>query len=166
MQIVEATVADWEDIRRIYIEGILTNNATFEIPENVTTDGESWFDKKVSGSILKAVDENGRIVGWAGLSPVSARTVYRGVGEVSVYISNEAKGKGVGKLMLKTLVDLSESLGFWTLQASIFPENEASIHIHKTQGFRIVGTREKIAQHYGVWRDTTFMERRSKALRD
>ena len=164
MDIKQAHLDDWLQIRQIYIEGICTKNATFETEENVPSDGVAWFSKKVAQSILKAVNDNGRFLGWAALSPVSSRQVYKGVAEVSVYIDQEARGQGVGKALLHQLVAQSESLGIWTLQASIFPENQVSIHIHQTEGFRIVGTREKIAKLDNQWRDTTFMERRSSAI--
>lgn len=164
MDIREATIADWTDIRRIYIDGIRTKNATFETEENVPTDGADWFSKKINGSILKAVGENGRMLGWAALSPVSARYVYRGVTENSIYIDHEAKGQGVGNTLLNALIEKSEAMGIWMIQTSIFPENKASIHLHEKHGFRILGTRERIAQLDGIWRDTTFMERRSTVI--
>lgn len=161
MRIEQATLKDWEAIRQIYIEGIKTKNATFEMVENVPHDGRFWFEKKVTNSIIKASGENGRLLGWACLSPTSSRAVYRGVAEVSVYVAKEAWGQGIGGALLTHLVTLSESMGVWTLQASIFPENESSIYLHQKAGFRIVGRREKIAQQDGHWRDTVLMERRS-----
>jgi phosphinothricin acetyltransferase len=105
---------------------------------------------------------NESIVGWAALSPVSARSVYAGVAEVSVYIAGEWHGKGIGRALLETLVNESERNGIWTLQASIFPENIASISLHKSWGFREVGTRERIGKMKDAWRDTILLERRSK----
>jgi phosphinothricin acetyltransferase len=100
-------------------------------------------------------------MGWAALSPVSTRTVYSGVAEVSVYVAVRAQGRGIGKILLAELVGASERAGVWTLQASIFPENVASIRLHERCGFRVVGRRERIAQLRGAWRDTFLMERRS-----
>lgn len=164
MKIEQAAPTDWPEIRKIYIEGILTKNATFEGVENVPQSAAEWFPKKIPSSILKGVDENGRILGWAALSPVSSREVYKGVAEVSVYVGQQVRGQGAGKALLNQLVAISENLGIWTLQASIFPENQASIYLHQQAGFRIVGIREKIAQLDNQWRDTTFMERRSEVI--
>lgn len=115
--------------------------------------------------LRQAVSELGRTTGitagWATLSPVSSRCNYRGVAEDSVYVSADARGKGVGNALMAHLITASESAGFWTLQASTFPENSPSIRLHQKHGFRIVGTREKISQLDGIWRDTVFLERRS-----
>lgn len=104
------------------------------------------------------------MLGWAALSPVSARRVYAGVAEVSIYIAEAARGKGIGKGLLSTLIEQSEQNGIWTLQAGIFPENTASIAMHKSCGFREVGRREKIGQLKGVWRDVILFERRSRII--
>ncbi len=108
--------------------------------------------------------EDDEISGWAGITAVSGRCVYAGVGEVSVYVSANARGKGIGKLLLQSLIDESEKNNFWTLQAGIFPENIASIKIHEACGFRIIGNREKIGKMNNVWRDTLLLERRSKKI--
>jgi L-amino acid N-acyltransferase YncA len=104
----------------------------------------------------------GQVVGWAALSPVSRRCVYGGVAEVSVYVAESARGQGIGRALLSALIDASEAAGIWTLQAGIFPENEASVRLHKSCGFRVVGRRERIGQLHGVWRDTLLLERRSR----
>ena len=101
------------------------------------------------------------VVGWAALSPVSSRHCYRGVGEVSVYVAGEARGAGLGRALLERLVELSEDAGYWTLTAGVFPENEASLRLHKACGFRVVGVRERLGQLRGVWRDVVLLERRS-----
>ena len=163
LTIEPATLEDWPDIERIYREGILTGQATFQTVEEIPT-GDYWFNAKVAGHTFKGIDETGTIVAWTCLSPTSSRPVYRGVCEVSVYVSTSAQGKGIGSIMLGHLVERAEEAGIWTLQSSIFPENEASVHIHKKHGFRILGRREKIAQQYGVWRDTVIMERRSRTI--
>lgn len=153
-------VEDWLDVQRIYREGIETGNATFEtqVPEWEVWDGKTRPQPRLVARL------HDQVVGWAALSSVSARAVYAGVCEVSVYVAAAARGQGVGKKLLQALVQASEELGIWTLQASIFPENQASIAIHEQCGFRIVGRREKIAQHRGRWRDTVLMERRSQTV--
>jgi len=163
MQIESATLADWKAIEAIYREGIRTELATLT-PESDVPDGETWFAGKISNLIFKAVDDNGSMLGWAALTAVSKRRVYAGVAEVSVYVASTAKGQGVGFALLTHLVQASEQAGIWTLQASIFPENEVSINLHKKTGFRIVGKREKIGQLNGVWRDVVLMERRSQVV--
>ena len=159
--ILPATIHDWPEIRAIYREGILTNNATFNTVEHIPQTGEAWFAGKLPGFVFKAVDEDGTMLGWGCLSGTSKRDVYRGVVEDSVYVAKSASGRGIGSALLEQLVQLADQSGLWTIIASIFPENSASIHIHKKYGFRIVGTREKIAKHHGVWRDVVWMERRS-----
>ena len=148
---------DWEQVSRIYLEGIKTGNATFETD---TPSWESWISKHLP--CCNIVARRNKILGWAAVSPTSGRDVYSGVTEVSIYVSKECKRKGVGLALLKELIELSENNGIWTLQAGIFPENEASINLHKKCGFKIVGTREKIGKMNGIWRDVILMERRSK----
>jgi phosphinothricin acetyltransferase len=110
------------------------------------------------------VAEAGGVIGWAVLSPVSSRCVYGGVAEVSVYVAEEARGKGVGTRLLKELVQRSEDGGLWTLEAGIFPENGATQALHRKLGFREVGRRERIGRMDGRWRDTVLMERRSEVV--
>lgn len=148
---------DWEAVREIYEEGIATGNATVETH---APPWERWNSVHRPDCRLVARDGE-RVVGWAALSPVSDREAYAGVAEVSVYVADSSRGNGVGKLLLHSLVSASESAGVWTLQASIFVENEASITIHAACGFRTVGIRERIGRLNGRWRDTLLMERRS-----
>ena len=161
MQVEAATLADWEAIEAIYREGIRTELATFNTEADIP-DGKTWFAEKIPNLIFKGVGDDGTILGWAALTAVSKRRVYAGVAEVSVYVATAAKGHGVGIALLAHLVQASEQAGIWTLQASIFPENEVSVHLHKKAGFRMVGTREKIAQLNGIWRDVVLLERRSQ----
>lgn len=147
----------WPRVRAIYLQGIVTGNATFE---QMAPDWDQWDAAHLASCRIVAVDENAT-VGWAALSAVSRRPVYAGVAEVSVYVDACARGKGVGKRLLAELVERSEAAGFWTLQAGIFPENVASIELHKRLGFRIVGTRERIGCMNGRWRDVCLLERRS-----
>ena len=149
--------SDWEQVCAIYLEGIRSGHATFE------TDAPSWekWDEGHHQFARLVMREGETILGWAALSPVSKRHVYRGVAEVTVYVSETARGKGIGRALLEALIDESVKNGIWTLQASIFPENIASIQIHLRCGFREVGRRERIATLNGVWRDTLLFERRS-----
>ncbi|MFI8684873.1 GNAT family N-acetyltransferase [Rossellomorea sp. NPDC077527] len=151
---------DWHQVADIYQEGIATGNATFQ--KDVPS-WEEWDGSHIKVSRIVA-RENNSLLGWAALSPVSSRCVYSGVAEVSVYVSNQYNGKGIGSLLLDALIEISEQNGYWTLQSGIFPENVASIKLHEKHGFRIVGRREKIGKMDGVWRDTVLMERRSKRV--
>ena len=151
---------DWPSVRTIYLEGIATGNATFE---QAAPEWEEWDGAHLPCCRLVARLEDD-ILGWAALSPVSRRRVYRGVAEVSVYVAQKARGKGVGKALLSELVANSERAGFWTLQAGIFPENIASIELHKRVGFRVLGLREKVGCMDGRWRDVVLMERRSRTV--
>ncbi len=152
--------ADWDAVRSIYLEGIATGNATFE---KSAPDWEKWDTGHLAGCRLVA-RSGGEVLGFAALSPVSSRCVYAGVAEVSVYVAERARGRGIGRALLLELVGASERDGIWTLQAGIFPENVASIELHQSAGFRIVGTREKLGCMDGVWRDVTLMERRSDTV--
>ena len=151
------TAADWEAVLSIYRAGIATGQATFETEPPTWA---NWNEAHLPAPRLVAISAE-RTVGWAALSPVSARRVYAGVAEVSVYVAENMHGKGIGKLLLEALVRESERNGIWTLQASIFPENAASVSLHHSCGFREVGTRERIAKMKGAWRDTLLFERRS-----
>jgi L-amino acid N-acyltransferase YncA len=148
----------WERVRAIYLEGLATGHATFE------TEAPEWarWDASHLPVCRLAALAGGRVGGWAALSPVSARKVYAGVAEVSVYVAEEFRGARMGRALLEALVGESEAEGLWTLQASIFPENEVSIALHRACGFREVGRRERIGRLAGRWRDTVLLERRSK----
>jgi L-amino acid N-acyltransferase YncA len=152
------TSDDWDAVRAIYEEDIATGIATFE------TDVPGWDEwdashLKVCRLVVRA---DGKVIGWMALNAISHRQAYAGVAEVSIYISENAQGMGIGKKLLKRLVEESEKEGIWTLQAGIFPENNASIAIHKANGFREVGYRERIGQLNGLWKDVILLERRSK----
>jgi L-amino acid N-acyltransferase YncA len=147
---------DWPAVRVIYEEGIRGGDATFEM------ETPSWERWDAAHPELRLVAErNGSVVGWAALSPTSARHCYRGVGEVSVYVAEEARGAGLGRMLLEELVERSEHAGYWTLTAGVFPENEASVRLHQACGFREVGVRERLGELRGVWRDVVLLERRS-----
>ncbi|HEX3351684.1 MAG TPA: GNAT family N-acetyltransferase [Terriglobales bacterium] len=151
------TVTHWEAVRSIYLEGIATGNATFQ---QTAPDWDEWNAGHLPTCRLIARWEPA-VIGWAALSPVSRRPVYRGVAEVSIYVAKSARGCGVGSKLISQLIADSETAGIWTLQAGIFPENAASIELHARAGFRVVGTRSRIGCMNGRWRDVVLMERRS-----
>lgn len=154
------TDADLPLVRDIYAEGIATRNATFEteVPELPALAGK-WLD---GHTWVAEADVDGvrRVVGWTAVSPVSSRDCYAGVGETSVYVTEAARGRGIGKALLYRQVTEADAAGLWTLQTSIFPENRASIALHHSAGYQTLAVRSRIAQLDGVWRDTVFMERR------
>ncbi len=150
--------ADYEAVKRIYEEGIRTQLATFEM---MAPDWEAWNEKNLPFCRFVAV-LNDQIEGWVALSPVSKREVYRGVAEVSIYISEEYRGQGIGNRLMKLLIEQSKKEVIWTLQSNIFSENEASLKLHLQNGFRIVGIRERIGQLNGVWKDNILLEKRFK----
>jgi len=164
MKIHQMTPGHYPEVLRIYQEGIETGNATFE--QAPPGSWQSWSEKFLSTLSIVCVEYE-KVIGWAALSRVSSRAVYQGVGEISVYVAIEHQGKGIGKELMNELVCMSEEAGFWTLQAGIFPENIASVNLHKKAGFRIVGKRHKIGimtygPEAGKWRDVVLMERRSE----
>ena len=150
----------WPDVRAIYESGIATGNATFQTEAPTW---ESWNAGHLATCRFVALAGE-VVVGWAALSPVSARPVYVGVCEVSVYVAETARGQGVGHALLAAIIDCSERDGRWTLQAGIFPENEGSIALHRGAGFRVVGRRERVGQLRGRWRDVLLLERRSETV--
>jgi phosphinothricin acetyltransferase len=160
--VVPLTLEHWPEVERIYAAGIATGHATFE------SEPPSWeqFDAgKLPDQRLVAV-RDGRVVGWAAASAVSDRCVYAGVAEHSVYVDPAAGGRGIGRLLLDGLVASTEAAGIWTLQSGVFPENVASLALHRAAGFREVGTRERVGRMTygpmaGRWRDVVFIERRS-----
>ena len=158
MQIQSITASHWPDIKRIYLEGIKTGQATFETKE---ANWEIWDIAHHDFCRFVAVEDE-EVLGWAAISPTSKREVYKGVAEVSIYIGEGIRGKGIGKKLFTHLIVESEKKGIWTLQSSLFPENIASVNLHYKLGFQEVGVRKKVAQHYGIWRDTLIMEKRSK----
>lgn len=154
---------DWPAVRSIYLQGIATGHATFE------SDAPGWDDWDAGHlEVPRLVARvNNTILGWAALSPVTERCVYAGVAEVSLYVGEEHRGRGVGSTLLRALIEESERLSIWTLQAGIFPENRASMALMKRNGFRELGTREKLGRmtygpRAGAWRDVLLLERRSK----
>jgi L-amino acid N-acyltransferase YncA len=149
---------DWPEVATIYRDGMRGGMATFE------TEVPSWDAWHEAHPVRVVADIDERVVGWAALAPVSSRWAYRGVGESSVYVARDAQGRGIGHALMEALVAKSEHAGFWTLQTAIFPENEASLKLHRGVGFRVVGVRKRIGKRDGLWRDTVLMERRSEAI--
>lgn len=158
---VEAmTETHWPDVCSIYLEGIATGNATFEI---LAPKWEQWDRTHLPAGRLVARRGN-TIAGWAALSRISQRSCYAGVAEMSVYVARWARGKGVGDALMKAAITASEAAGIWTVQGVVFPENQASLKMCLRNGFREVGRRERIGKRDGVWRDTILVERRSKVV--
>lgn len=159
-QIRKMSESDWPEVSRIYQEGIDTNLATFQ---SECPGWDEWNASHLKDCRL-VITEDGRILGWAALTAVSGRCVYAGVAEVSIYISQGRRGHGAGRALLPELVRCSEKSGFWTLQSGILQDNAASIRLHESCGFRMVGYREKIGRdRFGTWRNTVLMEKRSGA---
>ncbi len=154
------TKADWGAVRSIYQEGIETQLATFE------TEAPPWedWDRSHRADCRLVARDDGVVLGWAALSPVSERCIYGGVAEVSVYVTEAARGVGVGKALLSKLAGCSETAGIWTLQAGLLPENQASVALHRSCGFRKVGIRQHLGKFAGQWRDVLLMERRSRVV--
>ena len=156
MNIVPMTEAHAAAVLAIYQAGIDEGNATFE------TSAPSWaeFDASKLAEHRFVALRDGEVLGWVAASAVSERCVYAGVVEHSVYVAPTARGLGVGRALLDALIVSTEAAGIWTIQSGIFGENTASLALHQRAGFRIVGTRERLGQHHGVWRDVILLERR------
>jgi phosphinothricin acetyltransferase len=155
------TPEDWGRVSAIYREGIATGHSTFEteVPPY-----DWWAARHIDGCSIVACD-GPVLVGWAALSPYSARPAYEGVAEASIYVgAGPSRGRGIGTLLLRSLIERSEARGFWTLQAGVFPENLASVALFKALGFREVGLRSKLGRMNGAWRDVLLLERRSERV--
>jgi L-amino acid N-acyltransferase YncA len=151
---------DWPAVKAIFEQGIAGGDATFETE---APSWEEWDRAHLKGHRLVAL-QDGEVVGWAALAPFSGRCVYQGVTEDSVYVADAAQGRGVGRALLEELIAWAERDGIWTIQAGIFPENQASIELHRRCGFRVLGVHERLGKHHGVWRDVVHMERRSEEV--
>ncbi len=158
--ITELRAEHWPEVARIYAEGIATANATFETE---VPSWERWNSAHLPAYRFIAMSE-GKLLGWVAASPFSSRCGYAGVVEESVYVAEDARGHGVGKALIRRLVQSTEAGGVWTLQTGIFPENEASLRLHQCVGFRVVGCRERLGRLNGVWRDVLLLERRSREV--
>lgn len=171
--ITALTAAHWGQVERIYAAGIAGGDATFE----AATPSWAEFDSaKLAAHRLVALGEAGEtdprrdpVLGWVAVSAVSARSAYAGVVEHSVYVDPQARGRGVGRALLGALIRSTEAAGIWTVQGGIFAENTASLALHQTAGFRVVGTRERVGRmrvgpRAGQWRDVVLVERRSPVV--
>jgi len=148
--------SDWPAVAAIFAEGIATGDATFE---TTVPTWEDWDARHLAEHRLVA-ELDGEVAGWVAVVPYSSRAAYRGVGEESVYVAQRARGRGVGRALLEALLESARAGGLWTLQAGVFPENEASLALHRSLGFREVGVRERIGQLEGAWRDVVLLELR------
>jgi L-amino acid N-acyltransferase YncA len=158
MKIRDLRPLDWPEVARIYEEGIRTGDATFEC---AVPSWEDWDASHLAEHRL-GVTLDGNVIGWAALSPVSERACYAGVAEHSIYIAEGMRGLGFGRPLLAALIESTERAGIWTLQSGIFPENAASIALHVSLGFRVVGVRERLGRLHETWRDVVLLERRSE----
>ena len=164
-EVVPMTAAHWTAVEAIHAQGIAEGNATFEPGP---PDWARFSATRLMDHSAVAVDGD-TVVGWVAITPVSARPVYAGVVEHSVYVARDAAGRGIGRALVERLIETTESAGIWTIQSAIFPENTASLRLHDRLGFRRVGRRERIAlmtygPYAGRWRDTILVERRSGSL--
>ncbi|RAO01958.1 Phosphinothricin acetyltransferase [Micromonospora saelicesensis] len=155
------TAGDAAQVLAIYQAGLDGGDASFE------TTAPTWaqFDAgKLPAHRLVAVGGDGTVIGWVAVSPTSARAVYAGVVEHSVYVDPTARGRGVARLLLDALIASTEAAGVWTIQSGVFGENTASLRLHERAGFRVIGVRERVARHHGRWRDVILLERRSPVV--
>lgn len=155
------TAGDAAAVLAIYQAGIDAGNASFEV---TAPSWEAFDASRLPAHRLVAVDPGDVVLGWVAVTPVSARQVYAGVVEHSVYVAAAARGRGAGRALLAALIDSTEAAGIWTIQSGVFPENTASRALHRAAGFREVGIRERIGRHAtqgNRWRDVVFIERRS-----
>jgi phosphinothricin acetyltransferase len=160
VELRELRKEDWPAVREIYEQGIAGRNATFETE---APSWEAWDRSQLDGQRYVAV-EQGRVVGWVAAHAVSSRPCYGGVVEHSVYVHDDWQEKGIGRALLERLFESTEQAGIWTIQTGTFPENEASLALHRKAGFRVVGTQERLGKLGGVWRDVVVLERRSEVI--
>ncbi|KAB2590391.1 GNAT family N-acetyltransferase [Streptomyces arboris] len=156
--VVPLSAGHADEVIAIYQAGVDEGNATFE---TVAPTWQQFDAAKLPEHRFAALDEGGRVLGWVAATKVSDRCAYAGVVEHSVYVHPDARGRGIASALLRALVESTEAAGIWTIQSGIFPENSASLAVHARAGFRVIGTRERVGRHHGVWRDTVLVERRS-----
>jgi phosphinothricin acetyltransferase len=160
LEVRDLRPGDWPEVARIYAEGIATGNATFEteVPSWEAWDAAHLLEHRFVAEL------DGRVEGWIALAPASSRCCYAGVAEISAYVSEQARGRGVGKELLAAAIESSERAGIWTLQTGVFPENAPSLGLLQRFGFLALGTQERIGRLHGVWRDVVLLERRSEVV--
>jgi L-amino acid N-acyltransferase YncA len=161
VSIVPLTAAHSAEVLAIYQAGLDTGDASFE---TIAPDWDTWDADHQPDHRYVALDRDGAVLGWVATVPISDRCAYAGVVEHSVYVAPQSQQQGIGRALLTALIESTERGGVWTIQTGIFPENTASIRLHETSGFRVVGRRERIGQHHGTWRDTLILERRSTRI--
>jgi phosphinothricin acetyltransferase len=161
MRIAAMLPAHADEVLAMYQAGIDEGDATFE---TAAPTWEKFYEGKLPEHRHVALDRAGRMLGWTAASAVSDRCVYAGVVEHSVYVHPDARRQGVGIALLNALIGSTETAGIWTIQSGIFPENTASLALHRRAGFRVVGTRERVGRHHGAWRDVVMIERRSPVV--
>jgi phosphinothricin acetyltransferase len=152
--------SDAAAVLKIYQRGLDGGEASFETR---APDWRTW-NAKYHPFCRLVSEQQGQVCGWAALAPISKRDCYRGVAEISIYVADDQRGKGIGNELMKTLIDASEHNGIWSLYSSIFAENQPTLRLHLRHGFREVGFRERIAQQHGNWRNTLILERRSRVV--
>jgi L-amino acid N-acyltransferase YncA len=157
VEIRDLRPGDWPEVAHIFEEGIRAGG-TF------ATEAPSWEAWDAAHTIRVVAEADARVVGWAALEPTSEREVYRGVARSKVYVTESARGQGIGRALMQELIARSERDGIWTIEAGMFPANDGSVALHLSLGFRVVGTRERIGRKEGVWRDTLLLERRSEVI--
>ena len=157
VRIRDLSKPDWRDVARIYAEGIAAG-ATF------ATEPPSWEAWHASHTLRLVAEAGGEVIGWAALEPTSSRHVYRGVARSAVYVTESGRSQGVGRALMSELIAISEREGVWTIEAGMFPENEASLALHLGLGFRVVGVRERIGKLADQWLDVVLLERRSESV--
>jgi L-amino acid N-acyltransferase YncA len=152
---------DADRVLAIYQAGLDGGDASFEI---VAPTWAAFDAGKLPEHRLVAMDAAGSVLGWVAVAPTSTRPAYAGVVEHSVYVDASARGRGIARLLLESLIHSTEAAGIWTIESGVFPENTASLAMHERAGFRVVGIRERIGRHYGRWRDVVLLERRSPVI--
>jgi phosphinothricin acetyltransferase len=157
VEIRDLRPGDWPEVTRIFEEGI-RSGSTF------ATEAPSWESWDETHTLRLVAEADGKVLGWAALEPVSTRHVYRGVARSAVYVTEFARSQGVGRALMNELIAGSERDGIWTIEAGMFPENDASLALHLSLGFRVIGVRERIGRRHGVWRDVLLLERRSEVI--